>query len=79
MFEVMPTQKKVQSHGLGVNGFSRYGEFSLAIIFIPFEELPVKYFNMFGFLVGSSGVSVVTPTESDCRGMVSLTLPQGTL
>ena len=62
-----------------MKGFSSYDKYSLAIIFVPFEESSAKYFNMFDFLVGSSGVSVVTPTESDCRGMVSLTLPPGTL
>ena len=62
-----------------MNGFSSYDGISLVIVFIPFEKLPVRYFNMFDFLVRSSGVSVVTPTESDCRGMVSLTLPPGTL
>ena len=62
-----------------MNGFSRYKKFSLVIVSIPFEDLPVKYVNAFDSLVRSSGVSIVTPTESDSRGMVSLTLPPGTL
>ena len=62
-----------------MNGFTRYNIFSLVIVSIPFEDLPLKYVNASDFLVRSSGVSVVSPTESDCRGMVRLTIPPGML
>lgn len=62
-----------------MNGFTRYNKCSLVIVSIPFDDLPIKYDNAFDFLVRPSGVSIVTPTELDCRGMMNLTLSPGTL
>ena len=62
-----------------MNGFSRYNKFSLIIVSIPFDDLPIKYVHVFDFLVRPSGVSIVTPAELDCRWMMNLTLPPATL